>query len=293
MDYIELKAMAKVNLGLDVIGKRADGYHEVRMIMQTVRLYDRLKIMRSKKPGIRMTCDQGFLPTDERNLAYRAAKLLADEFGIKDGIEMELKKYIPVAAGMAGGSSDAAAALYGINRLFSLKLSLKELMERGVRLGADVPYCLMRGTALSEGIGEILTPLKDVPDCHVLIAKPPISVSTKHVYEALKAEEINEHPDIDAMLGAIEDGDLKRLASLMGNVLESVTCSEYPLIEKIKDLMKENGALNALMSGSGPSVFGLFDDKEAAGIAYEKLKETSLAKQVYLTDFYSRRSGQK
>ena len=267
MRELKLKAMAKINLGLDVLGKRDDGYHELRMIMQTIRLYDRVQLTVTEAPGIRVKTNLSFLPVNEDNLVYRAANLLMEEFQIKKGLFINLEKHIPVAAGLAGGSSDAAAVLVGVNRLFHLGLAKQELMERGVKLGADVPYCVMRGTALAEGIGEKLTPLPAPPACHVLIAKPKIHVSTKFVYGNLRANELETHPDIDGHL-------------------ETVTIPAYPVIEDIKKEIKRMGAVNAMMSGSGPTVFGLFDDRGKARKAYEKLKKGSLAKQVYLTEFF-------
>lgn len=287
MREIKLKAMAKINLGLDVLRKREDGYHELRMIMQTVRLFDRIQLTVTETPGIRVKTNLSFLPVDEGNLVYRAAKLLMDEAQVKKGLFIHLEKHIPVAAGMAGGSSDAAAVLVGVNRLFHMGFTLEELMERGVRLGADVPYCILRGTALAEGIGEKLTALPAPPPCHVLIAKPKVHVSTKFVYGNLKAHELMEHPDIDGQIQALRDGDLYRMAELMGNVLETVTIPAYPVVQEIKDIMKKQGAVNAMMSGSGPTVFGLFDDKTKARKAYEKLRRGSIAKQVYLTEFFN------
>lgn len=292
--HLDLKAYGKINLGLDVVRRREDGYHEVRMIMQTVRVYDAIELNRTEEEGIRLSTNLYYLPDNENNLGYRAAKLLMDEFGIRDGVEIKMKKFIPVAAGMAGGSSDAAAVLFGINKMFGLGLSEKELMERGVRLGADVPYCIMRGTALSEGIGEILTPLPPMPQCRVLIAKPSVSVSTKHVYESLNLSSLGAeaHPDIDAMRAAIENKDLSGVVSQLGNVLETVTIPENPVIQTLKDKMMEMGADGSLMSGSGPTVFGLFTNQTAAQAAYEELRYGSsqdLAKQVYLTSFYNRK----
>ncbi|WP_448865024.1 4-(cytidine 5'-diphospho)-2-C-methyl-D-erythritol kinase [Clostridium sp.] len=292
--HLELKAYGKINLGLDVVRRREDGYHEVRMIMQTVRVYDAIELNRTEEEGIRLSTNLYYLPDNENNLGYRAAKLLMDEFGIRDGVEIKMKKFIPVAAGMAGGSSDAAAVLFGVNKMFGLGLSKQELMERGVRLGADVPYCIMRGTALSEGIGEILTPLPPMPQCRVLIAKPAVSVSTKHVYESLNLPSlgVEAHPDIDAMRAAIEKKDLSGVVSQLGNVLETVTIPENPVIQTLKDKMMEMGADGSLMSGSGPTVFGLFTNQAAAQAAYEELRYGSsqdLAKQVYLTSFYNRK----
>lgn len=287
MKHMELKALAKINLGLDVLGRRENGYHDVRMIMQSVYLYDEVKLDQSEEPGIRVRTNLGFLPTGEGNIAYRAAQMLTEEFGIGPGIDISLNKHIPVAAGLAGGSADAAAVLFGLNRMFGLKLSQEELMERGVKLGADVPYCIMRGTVLAEGIGEELTVLPAMPKCTVLIAKPPVSVSTKVVYEALDAREITEHPDIDGIIDGLKEGNLKRIASSMGNVLESVTIPMHPVIEQIKDEMKAAGALNAMMSGSGPTVFGLFENRAAARDAQRRIREKSLTRQVYVTSIHS------
>lgn len=287
MKHMELKALAKINLGLDVLGRRENGYHDVRMIMQSVYLYDEVKLDQSEEPGIRVRTNLGFLPTGEGNIAYKAAQMLTEEFGIGPGIDISLNKHIPVAAGLAGGSADAAAVLFGLNRMFGLKLSQEELMERGVKLGADVPYCIMRGTVLAEGIGEELTVLPAMPKCTVLIAKPPVSVSTKVVYEALDAREITEHPDIDGIIDGLKEGNLKRIASSMGNVLESVTIPMHPVIEQIKDEMKAAGALNAMMSGSGPTVFGLFENRAAARDAQRRIREKSLTRQVYVTSIHS------
>ena len=287
MKEISVKALAKINLGLDVVRKREDGYHEVRMIMQTIHLFDRLQIARNGSGDITMSTNLSFLPTNENNLVYKAAKLLKDEFQIKDGIDVKLQKHIPVAAGMAGGSTDAAAVLYGMNRIFDLGLSREELMQRGVKLGADVPYCVMRGTALAEGIGEKLTVLPPMVKCPVLIAKPQISVSTKFVYENLKLNEQTTHPDIDRLVADIREKDLHAIAVDMGNVLETVTIPNYPIIAQIKEHMMEHGAINSMMSGSGPTVFGLFENEGTAAKAYDAMRASGLAKQVYLTSVYN------
>ena len=286
MDELRLKAMAKINLGLDVVRKREDGYHDLRMIMQTVYLYDQIELMKTEERSIRVSTNLNYLPTGEDNLVYKAAKLLMDEFGIRQGVAISLKKYIPVAAGLAGGSSDAAAVLVGVNRMFQLGLSKKDLMERGVKIGADVPYCIMRGTALAEGIGDVLTRLPDAPDAFVVLAKPPIHVSTAFVYGNLKAGQLESHPDIDAQVQAIRAGDLHQMASLMGNVLETVTIPQYPVISDIKKCMIDCGAVGAMMSGSGPTVFGLFDEEQKAKAAYEALSGSDAAKQVFLTKFF-------
>ena len=281
---MRLRAFAKINLGLDILRKREDGYHEVRMIMQTIQMYDVLEMKKVKKPGISLSVNYPYIPSDERNLVYKAAKLLMDEFQVKEGVDIRLEKFIPVAAGMAGGSSDAAAAMVGMNHLFKLELSEKDLMDRAVNIGADVPYCIMRGTALAEGIGEKLTRIAQVPDCYVLIGKPGIGVSTKTAYESLQLDKIQFHPDIDGMIRDIENGNLLAMTDKMGNVFESGIIGKYPVIGEIKDLMEANGALKAMMSGSGPTVFGIFDDREKMEAAAAVLRQSNLAKTVFATE---------
>ena len=280
---MRLQAFAKINLGLDVLGKREDGYHEVRMIMQTIRMYDQLDMRKSVEPGIHLTTNKKYIPVDENNLVWRAAKLMMDTCGIIEGVSIHLHKVIPVAAGMAGGSSDAAATLVGMNRLFHCGLSKEKLMELGVQIGADVPYCVLRGTALAEGIGEKLTVLPPMPDCWILIGKPGISVSTKYVYTTLDLNTNTVHPDIDGMKKALEDGNLYGITERMGNVLQDVTIPAYPEVERIKEQMKALGAVNAMMSGSGPTVFGIFDNEEKAQKACQKLRESGSCQQVFLT----------
>ena len=284
-DRIQLKALAKINLGLDVLRRREDGYHEVKMIMQTISLHDDLEIRRIKTPEIQVKTNLYYLPTNENNLVYKAAKLLMDEFGIKEGVAIQLKKRIPVAAGMAGGSTDGAAVLWGMNQMYGLGLSRQELMERGVKLGADVPYCVQRGTALAEGIGERLSVLPSMPKCTILIAKPGISVSTKFVYENLHANDLKpeQHPDVDRMIEAMKEKNLDLLCERMGNVLETVTIPAYPVIQEIKEHMMACGAAGAMMSGSGPTVFGIFHSPVQAKAAMKDLKVNGLAKQLYLT----------
>lgn len=285
MQQVIRKARAKINLGLDVVKRREDGYHEVKMIMQTVDIYDELTICKTEQPGIQITTNVGDIPVNEDNLIYKTAKLMLDKYSIQQGIAVHLKKVIPVAAGMAGGSTDAAATFTGLNQLFDLKIPDEELMKMAVKIGADVPYCIMGGTALSEGIGEILTPLPNPPQCHLVIAKPDIYVSTKYVYENLHANELKHHPDIDAMIESLRAKDLRKMSQQMENVLELVTASEYPIIEEIKDTMKKCGAWNALMSGSGPTVFGIFDREEDANKAKELIAQKKLAKQVFISAF--------
>ena len=280
---MRLQAFAKINLGLDVLGKREDGYHEVRMIMQTIRMYDQLDMRKSVEPGIHLTTNKKYIPVDENNLVWRAAKLMMDTCGIMEGVSIHLHKVIPVAAGMAGGSSDAAATLVGMNRLFHCGLSKEKLMELGVQIGADVPYCVLRGTALAEGIGEKLMVLPPMPDCWILIGKPGISVSTKYVYTTLDLNTDTVHPDIDGMKKALEDGNLYGITERMGNVLQDVTIPAYLEVERIKEQMKTLGAVNAMMSGSGPTVFGIFDNEEKAQKACQKLRESGSCQQVFLT----------
>lgn len=288
-DRIQLKALAKINLGLDVLRRREDGYHEVKMIMQTISLHDDLEIRRIKTPEIQVKTNLYYLPTNENNLVYKAAKLLMDEFGIKEGVAIQLKKRIPVAAGMAGGSTDGAAVLWGMNQMYGLGLSRQELMERGVKLGADVPYCVQRGTALAEGIGERLSVLPSMPKCTILIAKPGISVSTKFVYENLHANDLKpeQHPDVDRMIEVMKEKNLDLLCERMGNVLETVTIPAYPVIQEIKEHMMACGAAGAMMSGSGPTVFGIFHSPVQAKAAMKDLKVNGLAKQLYLTTPYN------
>jgi len=285
MQEIKVTAKAKINLGLDVVRRREDGYHEVKMIMQTVALHDTLSIRRIPEKDIRIRTNVGDIPVDEHNLIYKTARLMMEHYPISEGIEVYLEKVIPVAAGMAGGSTDAAATFTGMNTLFQLGATQRELRELAVQIGADVPYCIMGGTALSEGIGEILTPLPAPPQCCLVIAKPDIYVSTKYVYENLHANELKHHPDIDGMIACIRKGDLHQMAKRMENVLENVTTKEYPIIEEIKDIMRENGALNALMSGSGPTVFGIFEKKEDAEKTMGELQRKKAAKQIFISSF--------
>ena len=285
MDKLQLKAYWKINLGLDVIRKRPDGYHDLDMIMQMVDVYDDVIIEKKAGEEIVVKADAAVLSNGKDNLAYMAAKMLFDEFGIKSGVEITIHKRIPIAGGMAGGSSDCATTLIGINEMFNLGLSKQQLMERGVKLGADVPYCVLGGTAIARGIGEVLTPLPTPPQCHVIIAKPPISVSTAYVYGHIRPDEITKRPDIEQMTLAIKEQDLNKLSDLLYNVMEEVTVSEYPVIEKLKSIMLENGALNSIMSGSGPTVFGLFDDREKAQAAMRALDSKELTEQLYLTKF--------
>lgn len=287
MEKIVLKARAKINLGLDVLRRREDGYHEVKMIMQSIGLYDRLTITKNKENKINISCNRSFLPVNEDNLIYKACMLMKEEYGIDVGVDIELDKRIPVAAGLAGGSSDAAATLIGINKLYELGASEEKLKEIGVKIGADVPFCIMRGTVLACGIGEKLTALPDFKGVPIVIAKPAIGVSTKFVYTNLKLTEETVHPDIDGIIEAISAHDVKGVCNLLGNVLETVTIPEYPIIGDIKSRMMELGAVGSLMSGSGPTVFGIFGDEDTARKCAKVLKEEDMAKQVYVTETFS------
>ena len=281
---ITRKAYAKINLGLDVVRRLPNGYHEVRMIMQNVGIYDVLTFAKADE-GITLQVDNQELPADGNNLIWKAAKLLLDTAGIQGGVRITLEKNIPIAAGMAGGSTDAAAAFLGINELYDIGYDIEQLKALGVKIGADVPYCIQGGTALAEGIGEVLSVLPAPPKAFLVIAKPDINVSTKFVYENLRANELEYHPDIDGMIKALEMGDLKGITDRLGNVLETVTVPAYPIIEEIKALMRKEGAENALMSGSGPTVFGIFTEEEKAKAAAQKIKDAELAKQVFVTTF--------
>ncbi len=282
-DTLTRKAYAKINLGLDVVRRLENGYHEVRMIMQTVGIYDVLTF-KAAQSGIRITTDSAELPVGEDNLIYRAARLLMEEGNVSMGVDIHLEKHIPIAAGMAGGSSDAAATLLGLNELFALGVPKERLRQLGVRIGADVPYCIMGGTALAEGIGELLTPLPPAPQCVLLIAKPDIQVSTKYVYEHLDAGNTWQHPDIDGMRRAIENGDLSGVVARLGNVLETVTIEAYPVIDRIKREMVSGGARGSLMSGSGPTVFGIYDSREQAQAVRDNLERQGLARELFVTE---------
>lgn len=282
MEKYHIKAYAKINLGLDVVGKLPNGYHQVKMIMQTVGIFDKLTLEKTDS-GITLTTDSDELPVGRDNLVYRAAELMLEKYHIAGGIRIHLEKKIPIAAGMAGGSTDAAAAMRGISRLWGLDAPLPQLMEYGVAIGADVPYCIMGGTALAEGIGDVLTALPPAPDCVILVAKPDISVSTRDVYARLDDFCLKSHPDIDGMRAAIETGSLQGILDRMGNVLETVTIPACPVIDTIKQRMRELGAVNSLMSGSGPTVFGIFMDEQAAELAGMQLQEEMLAKQIFVT----------
>ncbi len=287
MNSIKLNARAKINITLDVLGKRADGYHDLSMIMQTINLCDNIFIEKTDTENVQMSSNLSWLPCDERNLVYRAALVMKEKYGIEDGIKIELSKNIPVAAGMAGGSTDCAATLIGIRNLFGLNVSDKELMAIGKELGADVPYCIMRGTALAEGIGEILTPLPPFPNCTVLIAKPPINVSTAAVFGSFAAKDVDKRPDNNKMIELIRAKDLNGICQNMCNVLESVTIKKYPIIADVKKIMMENDAIGSMMSGSGPTVFGFYEDYKTALKGLKAIKNKFRFKEVYITTVFN------
>lgn len=285
MKTITRNAYAKINLGLDVTGVLPNGYHEVKMIMQNVGICDTLTFSERNDERIVIETEEGSLPVNEDNLIYKAVMLLRSLTGDKRGVTIHLEKRIPIAAGMAGGSTDAAATLLGVNDLLELGITREKLREESVSIGADVPFCVLAQTALSEGIGEKLTPVPAPPEAHLVVAKPDIYVSTPVVYKKLDAKENYGHPDIDGMIKALENKDLMGIVDRLGNVLELVTIEDYPVIAEIKKLLMDHGALGALMSGSGPSVFGIFSEEETARKAYEALKEAGLAKQLFVTVF--------
>ncbi len=287
MNTIQKKAYAKINLGLDVLKRLPNGYHEVKMVMQTVDLYDVLTFTKREDQKILIQTNQEELPCDEHNLIYVAIKKINEYAGTEHGVTVYLEKNIPIAAGMAGGSSDAAATLKAMNELFDYQIGEEELRKIGVTIGADVPYCIMGGTALSEGIGEVLTKISSPPTCELLIAKPDLNVSTKYVYENLHLEQLEHHPDIDGMVEAISEKNLEGVCDRMENVLETVTAKKYPVIDEIKKSMLENGAKKVLMSGSGPTVFGIFEMPEVAKKAQITLQERGLAKQIFVTRFFN------
>jgi 4-diphosphocytidyl-2-C-methyl-D-erythritol kinase len=266
-----IKAYAKINISLDVVGKREDGYHLLRMIMQNIDLYDLINIEKAAN-GINISSNKPYIPTDERNLGYKAAKLFMEKYNLQGGVDINIRKSIPVAAGLAGGSTDAAAVLKGMRSIYDMDVSDEELMELGLKIGADVPYCIMGGTALCEGIGEKITPLKSFKDHIMIVVKPPFGVSTKEVYQSLDISRIYKHPDTEGLIQAVEENDLKYVCGGMKNILENVTLRKHIILKDIKNEMLRMGALGAMMSGSGPTVFSFFDDMLKAQQCYDKFK---------------------
>lgn len=277
---MKTKAYAKVNIALDVIGKREDGYHLLRMIMQAIDLYDEIMVEKIDK-GIKINCNKPYVPTDERNLAYKAAKLFIDKFNINSGVSITIKKNIPVSAGLAGGSTDCAAVLKLMNDIFNTNLTDQELMDLGVKLGADVPYCIVGGTALCEGIGEKISKIKPFKDKILVLVKPPFGVSTKAVYQDFDLSKVVFHPNVEGLIKNIEKDNLDYVAKNMKNLLENVTLLKYKEIISIKQAMIENGSIGSMMSGSGPTVFAFFDDMVKAQKCYDVMKKKY--KDTYIT----------
>lgn len=269
---MRMKAYAKVNISLDIVGKREDGYHLLEMIMQSIDLYDEIVIEKQKKE-ITIKCNKPYVPTDERNLAYKAAQLFIEKYNIDSGVNINIKKNIPVCAGLAGGSTDAATVLKIMNSLFNINASDEELMILGLRLGADVPYCIKGGTALCKGIGEEVTALKGFKDKVIVLVKPPFGVSTNSVYQEFNIEKARNHPNTNLIIDAINNDNLKMVCDNMKNLLENVTLRKHKILINIKEEMRHNGAMGTMMSGSGPTVFAFFDDMLKAQRCFEKMKE--------------------
>lgn len=286
MRMLVKEAYAKINLVLDVLGRRPDGYHDVSMVMQNISICDTLTFCAdiAADTDIRLSCSRSDIPLDGQNLVYKAVQLMFEHYGITGHISIDIDKHIPVEAGMAGGSTDCAATLHAINELYDIGAADEELMRLGVRLGADVPYCVMARTALSEGIGELLTPVQGLGSCYILIAKPPAGVSTGQVYECFDTYGVDWHPDVRGMVLALEKNDIYEVAAKLGNVLEVVTMRQHPEIAEIKKIMSEQGALNAVMTGSGPTVFGLYKEQTEAENAGEIIKAMGLSDEVYVAE---------
>ena len=289
MDRITLKARAKINIGLDILGQREDGYHLVNMVMQTISLHDEVTIRKQKENEILIKSNLRYLPSNENNIVYKAAVLIKEEFGIKEGLRFDLKKEIPIAAGMAGGSTDAASTLIRLNRMFDLKLTTDELCIRGSKLGADVPYCIRGGTMLATSIGDVLHPLLPMPECYVVIGKPRMSISTKTVYNKYDDLTKVEHPNMNRLVEEIGRGEIKEIAKHMGNVLELVTIPMVPEITLIKEQMMKEGAMVSMMSGSGPTVFGLFEKQEDAQRAIASLSQHPFMQKCGMTRFWNKK----
>ncbi len=285
MNTVQLRAPAKINLGLDVVKRLENGYHQVHMIMQTVGLFDTLTVTATEKPGITLTTNREDLPINEDNLVYKAAQLLLAKYPQQQGLSIHLEKNIPIAAGLAGGSSDAAACLKAVNEIFSLGLSREQLMDDGKTLGADIPYCILGGTAISQGIGEILTPLPPAPATYVLLVKPNASISTKYVYEHLNLTEDTHHPDISLLLKDLEEKNMPQFATHMENILETVTLPICREISIIKETLAQSPTMGALMSGSGPTVFGLFHTREEAEEGETLCQKLPFPVFTYVTEF--------
>ena len=277
---MKIRAYAKVNISLDVVGKREDGYHLLRMIMQNIDLYDEI-IVEKQSRDITIECNKNYVPTDSRNLAYKAAVAFKERYNISEGLKIKIFKNIPVSAGLAGGSTDAAAVLKLMNKIFEVNAPKEELMELGLKLGADIPYCIQGGTALCEGVGEIITPLKSFKDKIIVLVKPSFGVSTKEVYKNFDMEKVKKHPETEDLIKAMAEDDLRYVAYNMRNLLENVTLKKHKVLISLKEEMNKYGAINSMMSGSGPTVFAFFDDMLKAQKCFEKMKEKY--NEVFLT----------
>lgn len=289
MNQKRIKVRAKINLALDVLGKREDGYHEVRMIMQTIDLYDKMEFKLIPN-GIVIHCNHKWVPRDQRNIVYKVAKFLQEEYNIQQGVEIKIHKKIPVSAGLAGGSANGAGTLKVLNELWDLHLPLKTLMNHGEKIGADIPFCLLGGTALAEGIGEILHPLPPLPPTWLVLVKPPIYVSTAWAYRNLELNEEKQDSKIDKMIQEIKTEDMERILPHLYNVLESITIFAHPEISTIKNRLKQLGAKGVLMSGSGPTVFGICKDRESAQNIYTKMKRDY--REVFMVKTYNKEDKQ-
>ena len=276
-----MKAYAKVNLSLDILKRRDDGYHEILMIMQSVELHDTLTI-KLQNQGIKLTTNLSYVPSNEKNIVHKVAKAFIDKYKINSGVYIDIFKRIPVSAGLGGGSADAAATLIGLNKIFDKGLTKEELMSFGGLFGADIPFCVLGGTALAEGIGERLTKLPSLRDITILICKPKYHISTEYVYKHFDFEKAKNHPNTNLMIESIKNNDINTLAKNMINVMETVTTNKYPIINDIKNIMIQNKAFGSAMSGSGTSVIGIFSNQYEAHIAARSLKKVST--EVFVTN---------
>lgn len=282
MKEVKRIAYAKINLGLDVVRKREDGYHDLRMVMETITLHDKLRLKKIRKKEVILKTNLPYLPTDDRNLVVKIIRYMMDTYKLKGGLFADLYKVIPIGAGLAGGSADAAQTILGMNQLFELDLSLEEMKTIGVRFGADIPYCLAGGAMLAEGIGEALTPIQQPMTLELVVVKPKVSVSTPYVFKHLKADAIKTHPDIDGLIQALSDESLDRVVHNLGNVLEEVTFAGYPEVKEVKEAILATGARGALMSGSGSAVFGIYDTIDDCRRAAKVLSANDLVRSAFV-----------
>lgn len=283
MKEIRCIANAKINLGLDVIRKREDGYHDLKMVMDTIGLHDKIRLKKTANTEVHLKTNVPYLPTDNRNLVVRIIEEMKKVYGIKDGIFVDLYKVIPVGAGLGGGSADAAATIRSMNTLFDLGLSLDTMLEIGLKFGADIPYCIEGGAMLAEGVGERLTPLEKTIILDLVVVKPKVSVSTPYIFKNLRVDAIENHPNIDGLIKGLQSQQRQEVAMNLGNVLEDVTFTGYPQVAEVKKAITLSGAEGALMSGSGSAVFGIYNSAEACQEAARVLKKHPLIKNVFVT----------